>query len=52
MGAIIIVSDSENEASLQRFVQFLELKKKLGLSCESVNESPCFAEVENVPCFG
>lgn len=39
MGAIIIVSNSENEASLQSFVQFLELKKKPRLFCESVNES-------------
>jgi len=57
MEAVIIVPDSENEASLQCLTQFLELGKKLRLSCESVNGGlcmfvfSCFAAVENVACF-
>lgn len=38
MEAAIIVHGSENGASLKCLTQFLELRKQLGLSYESVNE--------------
>lgn len=41
MSVVIVVSDSESEASLKCFNQFLDLKKKLRLSSESVREASC-----------
>lgn len=57
METAIIVRGNENGASLQCLTQFLELRRQLGLSCESINKGllmmmfSCFVEVENVPCF-
>lgn len=57
MEDVIILSSSENEASLQCLTWFLELRQKFRLSCESVSSGPymitisCFVGVESVPCF-
>lgn len=41
MEAVMMASGSENEAYLQCLTLFLELRKKLRLSCESISGGLC-----------